>query len=574
MKYTYQISFNGSDYSDLSLTDVQMSGEWIEGTKIWRENISELKITKAENSSIYDTLETWYTDSTKFTTRIFVKIYKNSVEDSTHWFGIKWGKINRETKTYEVQPLAYDLWGRYFETVVDREYSITTNDNNYRYYDTSTYHVYIGVSSDARRFIDQIREIVDVSTDFVKSDVVSSFIGTDDYEDGSTVDDEYGIRKDYVTDEQSYMDYAGAFFPLKMSINDFNSLMQLYNVICFIDSNNKLRYEHIKYFTDKLIDNAVDYSTFINDYDKVWSYDTVNIPTTEKITMRIEDGQTDNDFIGYPIIYSEIRNRSDVQTYEYITSYFSDLEYYNDNSLTYRGVLFSSSKNKAYKWYELQSLSSYAADKNYLTLVGGGGTQYVGSNDFVVTNTTAYNLTVDADALPGASEIILQIYDRSSGAAISNAVTISSTGVTNDTLTATATANDAYLRLTLDPGTSEFTGYIILEEPNDNFITVPTITGLTSSSVRTNGAFSVSNIFNFWWQENRLSRSGTYNGDTFNFNNTQYNLRRDDIRIHYSGVINPLYGFNDGTRVGMIEKWERDLDTDYYTISVIYQEDE
>jgi len=65
MKYTYEISFNGSDYSTLTPgNEIEMSGEWLEGTMIWRESISDLKITKRENSSIYSTLESWFEDPT------------------------------------------------------------------------------------------------------------------------------------------------------------------------------------------------------------------------------------------------------------------------------------------------------------------------------------------------------------------------------------------------------------------------------------------------------------------------------------------------------------------------------
>jgi len=95
-----------------------------------------------------------------------------------------------------------------------------------------------------------------------------------------------------------------------------------------------------------------------------------------------------------------------------------------------------------------------------------------------------------------------------------------------------------------------------------------------SGDVVTNGAFGVGNIFDAYWQDDRISRTGEFNGDAYDFTGTQYNLRRETLKFYYSGVIQPLYGFDDGTRTGKIEKWKRSLDTDFYEIDVIYQEDE
>ena len=90
MKYTYQIQFGASDYIDLTINaDLTLEGDWEQGTMIWREKISELKITRAENSTVYDLLESWFEDETKFETVINIKILKSAAQDSVHWFGIK-----------------------------------------------------------------------------------------------------------------------------------------------------------------------------------------------------------------------------------------------------------------------------------------------------------------------------------------------------------------------------------------------------------------------------------------------------------------------------------------------------
>ena len=102
-KHTYELKFGTGSYAEILPTNsVTTKGEWIVGTNIWRESITELKIGRLKNPTIYDALESWFSDNTKFETKIFVRILKNSVEQSVHWFGVKWGTIDKRQKTYIV----------------------------------------------------------------------------------------------------------------------------------------------------------------------------------------------------------------------------------------------------------------------------------------------------------------------------------------------------------------------------------------------------------------------------------------------------------------------------------------
>lgn len=576
MKYTYQISFNSSDYFDLTPgKSITMDGFWEEGTMIWREQISELYITKRENSSIYTTLESYFEDATKFETQIFVKILNDSVQESLHWFGIKWGVLDKHQATYTVQPIVYDFWGQYFENLKDEEIHASSSDTTlYRYYDTTTNYPSLD-SKTGYTFMTRLRDILqDGSITWNSTDIVSTFLNGDDYEDASSLDTEYGVKVDYTTEEQSYMIYSGSTYKFLHSFSGFLSDLRLFNVWCFFDSNDKLRLEHVKFYIDKLVDNAVDYSAYIEDYDKVWSYESATIPTTDKIKMTTEDDQTDEDFIGYDIIYSEARNRPDAQTRELTSEFFSDMNFYDDEGLTKTdSLVFSTTLNKAYKWTNT-SMSSFSATKNNLQCTApGGGAGVATSNDFQTVALTGYTLKTNMSAISGTLSI--SIYDRTTTTIRSNTVNISSTGSASNTLTTLATGSriDNYLRISLTASGS-FTGWIVLENPNQERIDVPNIEGFASSSVKTNGAFSVANIFESWWQDNGLSRSATYNSVANTFNNTEYNLRRKEISVHLSSIPDALHGFNDGSRIAKIEKWTRDLDTDYYTIYLIYQEDE
>jgi len=145
--YTYQISFNGVAYSALYPTlPVEMTGEWVQDTFIWRESIKELKINKDLNSTIYDTLKAYFIDNTKFETRIWVKILKNNVQESLHWFGIKWGEIDYDQSYYKVEPKPYDLYGQYLENYMDKsEYGSLTDAYLDMYSNNSSDYDYLGV---------------------------------------------------------------------------------------------------------------------------------------------------------------------------------------------------------------------------------------------------------------------------------------------------------------------------------------------------------------------------------------------------------------------------------------------
>ena len=114
-KHTYELKFGTGSYAEILPTNsVTTKGEWIVGTNIWRESITELKIGRLKNPTIYDALESWFSDNTKFETKIFVRILKNSVEQSVHWFGVKWGTIDKRQKTYIVNPTIYDALESWF----------------------------------------------------------------------------------------------------------------------------------------------------------------------------------------------------------------------------------------------------------------------------------------------------------------------------------------------------------------------------------------------------------------------------------------------------------------------------
>jgi len=575
MKYTYQISFNGVDYSTLTPgLPIVMDGYWEDGTKIWREKISELKITKAENSTIYSTLESWFEDSTKFSTQIFVKILKNSVQESLHWFGIKWGKLNKELKTYEVEPIPYDYWSQYFESTNGfsslRSYDLTTGLD---YYGEGTTYPFVGAMSNQQTLEQVIKNFASEASGWSTANVVSSFLFADAYEDTSAVGTYNGMPLDYVTGVHSFLVDSSLITEAYHTFNEIIEWLKLLRVWIFFDSNNKLRFEHIKFFNDKLINNAVDYSDYIKSYNDEWSYEITSIPIAEKVAISVESDNTDVDFNATDIIYNTTRNRPDSQMIDYQYPIKTDLGYYgisiSDNIFMISGI-----KNHIYKIFDV-SMLTFSSTFNYLDVSFNSGL-IAHSNDFYAAGGQEYSFNADMTTSFSGSYTV-QIRDRSSSALISNTLTIV-TAIGSGTITLTTggtPTEDAYLRITGNSLGGNMEGWMTLEPTGTPYRAVtPTINGISSASPKSNGAFSVANIIDYWWKDDRLSRAGTINSVPYSFNSTQYNLQRKEIRVYITSIPNPLYGFNDGTRIGMIDKWTRDLDTDFYTIYLIYQEDE
>lgn len=573
MKYTYTISFNGSDYVDLiPNNEIIMSGEWTEGTKVWREEISELKITKSLNLNTYNTLESWFNDDTKFETRIYVKILKDLVEDSVHWFGIKWGRINIDLKTYTVQPIVYDLWSQYIEFNLDKSPFSVSNLVSVSLYDNTGDFPYLQNIS-CRRMWDGFESIVISNTDLVAGDIVSTFMDNDQYEDTSTESDTFGMKRDYVTDGRSYIYWMHISSVDRVSIQWWFDLFKLFRVYPFFDSNDKLRLEHIKFYNEKLSDNSVDFSSYIKSYDDIWLYSTPDLITNEKLKLTIPQDATYDNFSDLDIIYSEIRNRPDAQNPEYTFAIIADLGAYGSTTIDDNPLLIGGFQNYVYDIVNVDFVS-FTSDVNQFSFGWTAISQRAESRDMRVTNSTGYSISITLTTFISASGG-LQFYleDRSSGVQISNAIPIGAVTTVTGTLTTTAAAADAMLVIeSISGATGQAVGYVNITKSGDGY-PAPTYTDIDTND-KTNGTVSMGNIVDRWWQDDRAARDGTIEGTPYNFDGTQYNLKRETLKFHYADVVNPLYGFDDGTRVGMIEKWQRSLDTDFYEIDVIYQEDE
>ena len=106
----YYISFNGVDFSEVYPVNNPIATKRpIEGTQVWREEVDEIKLTKTKNSTVYDTLHSYFIDKTKFDTEIEVEIYTGTKATGVlYWkglFSISDTTDNFEYDTAKLNPL-------------------------------------------------------------------------------------------------------------------------------------------------------------------------------------------------------------------------------------------------------------------------------------------------------------------------------------------------------------------------------------------------------------------------------------------------------------------------------------
>lgn len=579
MIYTYQIALGGSDYQNLELThDVEMSGAWVDGTMIWREKIKELKINKALNRSIFDTLQTDFTDPTTFELKYHVKILKNSVLESLHWFGIKWGAIDLDLTSYVVEPELADLYFQYIVPYInDKESEVTP------LYDSVIQVVNQGAANypylthfSCNTLESFLKSKISALSGIAEADIVSSILWGDNYEDASTVTVTYGMLIDYVTNSYSVFKYACVFWNQKtwqeITIKDIFDLLAIWQIYAFFDSNDKLRFEYVSFFIHKLDANTIIIDT--HPTEQIYVYSMPEIVTFEKMEMaELDPGDTiDEDWKELPITYSLVRNRTDLMEKTYLYSkYYTNLNFYRQNiaTITSYFIVAAGFRNMVMNWANID-MDTFTANFHYLEFTGNQA-DACGSRDFK-SFINDFTLTANITQITGALEA--SVFSRLGGLN-SNVVTWSTTGAKSEAITIIdANVEDNYLKLQwANIGTFSFKGYLILQTTAGVHFINPWAVGSKSTTNIMNGHFSKANILNDYWSDYRLSRSGTMNGTLKTFNSTRYNLERKNVKQYFATIPNALHGIFDNNRIGRIESWDRNLETGFIELVLKYQED-
>ena len=580
MIYTAQISFDNTNYTAIN-SKITMKGEWVQSTMIWREKIKSLKINKADDWNTFVTLESWFTDTSKFETKIYIKILKNSVQESLHWFGIKWGEIDQDNTFYEVSPELQDLYSIWLQpywnstTELSYDFNVLMTLRN----EDSTYYpkvMNLGVLEPFCELLEVfVKHKINEITAWPEADIVSSILFGSDYEDATAVTVTNALLIDYVTNAYNVFKYSVVAMDNE-TFRDFTlkkvfEMLTLFQIYAFFDSNDKLRLEHISFFKDKLENNAVSIS--LENYDNRFNYVISDIITREELEMMTSDeaktyGLTVySDWGKLPIVYSQVRNREDLQVKTYsFRDFYTNLDFYYKQYALFNSycMIASGFANLAMDWVNID-MDTFTANNHYLTLVFNLVGRTCASKN--IPSMASCSVTVVGVVV---GEFTISIWDRSGNNLNSDTLTVTTSGTTSGTLTVITPSDDMFFKIdaTVD---GEFEGYIVATFA-ELYIN-PWNTGKKSTANAMNGDFSKANILDSYWKDGRASLSGTMNGTVQAFSSTAYNLQRKTIKQYFAAPPNPLYGMNDGTRIGKIKSWERDLDTGYIDLDLTYQED-
>ena len=86
----YYISFNSTDFTEIFPVNNPVGTTMQpEGTRIWREEVDELRLPQTTNSTVYTTLHSYFIDKTKFDTEIEIEIYTGTKTAGVlYWKGL------------------------------------------------------------------------------------------------------------------------------------------------------------------------------------------------------------------------------------------------------------------------------------------------------------------------------------------------------------------------------------------------------------------------------------------------------------------------------------------------------
>lgn len=98
-----------------------------EGTRVWREELEQIKLVRSNNETVFDTLESYFTDKTKFDTELELEVWSGVRATGTLYFkglfSISDSELDTEFKNFSIKPRVND---DYFDVAekYDVEYEV------------------------------------------------------------------------------------------------------------------------------------------------------------------------------------------------------------------------------------------------------------------------------------------------------------------------------------------------------------------------------------------------------------------------------------------------------------------
>lgn len=574
MRYKYYISFTGirgTYYQIYPSNQISITGEMVENSFILQHKCGAVKIGGFKNASVYNTLNTWWDDDTKFSSFIYLKITKDGSLKYYYRFGIKYGKINKTTLTYEVTPLIYDNYSLYIEPYLDYSKYVSIS-NNINFYNKAIIHypVYSALESiftPVEWIKNFLKNRISALTGFSSSNIVSTLLFGDDYPDTTPAPTLNGMLKDYVTD--TYSNFYGACIFLDderkrtITLKDILTFLRYFQIYYYFDSNGKLRFEHISYFEAEIFANENSISSLIND-DAIYNYITPEIPTLETIEIETNE-DADEDFIKSNIVYNNARNIINSYSKSFNFSIIENIESFVATMPGSYFVFIAGINNQTF-YFVNTNMGSFSATHHVLTLTASAINQKCRSTDFYKALNADVYYEIVTDSITGEFDVYLS----NPTTPISNPISITTTGTKSGEFVITdgSLLSNCHLEIKATV-TGTWSCYIIVTTGKFRNTWA---SGILSSTDKPNGDFSLANVLDSYWRHGRLSLAGTMNDASETFDSTDFNLQREEIKIYYPDDIGALECFNDGNYKGIVEKYTRNLDTDVVKISLKYQE--
>lgn len=555
MIYTYEISLNSSDYLEFTPTNIPKIGtEKMENKFIWRDNVDSFKINKALNSSLYDTLESWYEDSTKYPYVNKIRIKKSGTVKWNFIFGIKAGTINYENKYYEVSP---DINDQYTDLMFYKDRGVTNPSpktfhyNNEDEIDTDTVDELH--ESDAYLYEDWMTKVI------TKYNLLS--------------DNTYSKASNCLWDDSLPTGPSGSYPQVNqllatsrlgdtnLSETEIEHLLDIpkqFECYWFCGSDYVIHFEHASWFLDNIADSQLDISGE-NYYDdaRVFQYSNPELVSSEKFFFPTYNGPVDYDnaqilydptLVSYNAIKKEIRTEYDA----YISSDFADLDKFM--------VVGNSELAVGYQY--VNGWTTFTNDGPDVTTGSANGsgnearTNYVA--EFNSKATISYDLNLTYISTP-VNALTLQGYDQD-GTANGSPVTLSvgsNTGtVTGDHIRIKSTGNQTF-------------NYTLSLEVTNRY-RIPWEAGAQSSTSRQNNYLAWANVIETFWLDNRYALEGIINGSDVSLG-VRMLKEQNEFKFYYADDIDPMRGITTDYGVGMIQTMERDLASDFITVKLRYE---
>lgn len=600
----YYISFNEVDFSEIfpvgsPITNAQ---QW-EGTRVWREELEQIKIVRVNNVTVFDTLESYFTDKTKFDTELEIEVWSGIRSTGELYFkglfSISDSSLDPELKTFEIKPRVnddyFDIAEKYdVQYEIDKDVEILNQER-------------IGYA-----------ERVTLSTNWTGSTytVLNANAGS-------------------ILTAQTPTGGAEAFnsLPLVISTGDVivvevlsksNALEFFFDIVETLPSVVSKTAEGVKGTTGQA---TLAFTATASMGSGVGHLEMSSIPsgtTAMELDVRIIRTENDHDnesqtimgFLDEFVSGSDYMNLTGfagnvVSTFfdndalpadapstiaAYIASFptgnYANLSRPNDLNDTMLGLLrrwFTESVEKSFKM-SFKEITDQLRDifQVYWFIDSEGKLRFEHERYFVrwVADSTAISVPlpaeVDKHLLKYEKGLIASVEQFAWPQAenvdfIGKDIIYNNFETTNNTVKYTISQFTTDINYIIeneddasDTGLGLFNCNILTGISGADLYEIVIATGILSSSAFPNVLFGWANLHDSWWKHSRMSEDATMNGTAVTMASNIRFLQQDGVRFHYSTAIAPYTQIDTDLTGGAPIQIRRDLDTDTVEIVISY----